>query len=229
MQSGVYVVTNRVTGERYVGSSFDIAGRWSAHRSAAKLKDRRRASRRLLEALNLYGPDSFECRPLVLCAPEHLVMYETLALRALNPEYNVRRKNAGTNAGISFTEEAKARMRQHQRFEQHTVRGVTGTIYALAKHFKATHPLTAHARVRRGWTVEEAVTAPAATRDERAARVTAVTKRNARKYSVQGVTGTLSELTAHFGVCKYDTVRKRVDSGWAVEAAVTTPGRRYAH
>lgn len=49
--------------------------------------------------------------------------------------------------------------RQHPTY---TVRGVTGTIPTLAKHFGAVSKYTVHKRIRCGWDLERALTEPAA-------------------------------------------------------------------
>ena len=55
---GVYLIHNRIDGLNYIGSTTDIASRWSKHRTM--LAKRIHKNRLLQRAYDAYGPDAFE-------------------------------------------------------------------------------------------------------------------------------------------------------------------------
>lgn len=107
MNSGVYEIVNTVNGKRYVGSAKDFAKRWSVHRS--RLKAGSHHNRHLQSSWNKHGPSLFEFRKLLICAPEHLLHYEQIAIDAIQPELNVERV-AGNSLGCIRTPETRAKI-----------------------------------------------------------------------------------------------------------------------
>lgn len=63
---GIYVLTHRESGRRYVGQSLDIRKRWRQHARA----DGRCAA--LARAIKKHGWEAFDAEMLCLCAPAHL-------------------------------------------------------------------------------------------------------------------------------------------------------------
>lgn len=89
-----------------------------------------------------------------------------------------------------------------------TVRGVTGTINQLLRHFDI--PLgyrTVASRVQAGMPIEQALFTPS---------------RNKRQvFTVRGVSGTITQLIGHFGLSiSKDVARRRVALGWDIESAL---------
>ena len=84
---GIYIITNTVTAEMYIGSSVDIARRWSDHRR--ELKTNRHKSALLQTAYDRDGLNDF-----YLSVLEHVEQVEQLACREqhyldlLKPAYN---------------------------------------------------------------------------------------------------------------------------------------------
>lgn len=66
---GVYLLTHRESGKRYVGQSIDIARRWVNHRKCV--------GGRLAAALRKHGPDAFDWEIVELCPREELNDRET--------------------------------------------------------------------------------------------------------------------------------------------------------
>lgn len=107
MRCGVYEILNVVTGKRYVGSAKNFDARWHAHR--VMLKRGRHHSSHLQASWRKYGADAFECRPLLICAPRDLLMYEQAAFDALRPEYNIA-PTAGSSLGRSHSSDTRAKI-----------------------------------------------------------------------------------------------------------------------
>lgn len=63
-KSGIYLITNKINGLIYVGSSKDIKWRWSNHKSY--LKRNKHKNKKLQNAWNKYGSESLECTVLEL-------------------------------------------------------------------------------------------------------------------------------------------------------------------
>lgn len=89
-ESGVYMLTDKLTGYRYIGSSVDILRRVHGHFSALKTgKDANQpAYVEFKETYNKLGPKGFEACILVLCDPENLLMYEAQCLSVLGNTVN---------------------------------------------------------------------------------------------------------------------------------------------
>lgn len=64
--TGIYLVTHRASGKRYVGQSADIYKRWVEHRRGD------RACRAFYNAVKKHGPDAFAFEIVELCAREEL-------------------------------------------------------------------------------------------------------------------------------------------------------------
>ena len=57
MISGVYKITNTINGKFYIGSSYDIEGRWDCHKKC--LKGNYHNNPKLQHAWNKYGQNAF--------------------------------------------------------------------------------------------------------------------------------------------------------------------------
>jgi group I intron endonuclease len=102
------VITNRISGHIYVGSSQDIPKRWAKHRT--QLAKGTHCNVHLLNAYRLYGADAFVYKVLLYCSSEHLVMFEQKAFGLLGPgDYNMK-PVAGSNRGFKHSKESRARM-----------------------------------------------------------------------------------------------------------------------
>lgn len=67
--SGIYLITNLITQEKYVGQSVDVAGRWKQHQTTAQnLKEQAQVYR----AIRKYGIENFSCELLEACPKEQL-------------------------------------------------------------------------------------------------------------------------------------------------------------
>lgn len=86
-QSGIYEIVNTVNGRRYIGSAVNFKRRWALH--CWGLNRQRHHNQKLQKAWNKYGAEVFTFRILLICAKEHLLMYEQRALDKLRPQYNI--------------------------------------------------------------------------------------------------------------------------------------------
>ena len=105
--TGIYTITNKNSGRRYVGSAINIAGRFVVHLNAFRKGCN---SRRLQRAWNKYGEGAFEFKPLLYCDKSNLLFYEQRAIDALNGNgYNLN-PTAGSSLGMKHTEESRKKM-----------------------------------------------------------------------------------------------------------------------
>lgn len=84
---GVYLITNKINGKRYVGSSTNVGSRVNQHFGAAmrRYKDVHPMYREFFE----FGRDSFEITLLEKCEREVKLERERYWYDALSPEYNL--------------------------------------------------------------------------------------------------------------------------------------------
>lgn len=107
MTSGIYKITNKVNGHRYIGNSSNINTRWVKHIS--KLKFNKHHSRYLQHAWNKYGADAFEFTIIEQCETKRLIEREQFFLDTMKPEYNIS-PNASSRLGIKATPETIAKI-----------------------------------------------------------------------------------------------------------------------
>lgn len=102
---GIYIITNKVSGHRYIGQSRDIKRRFAEHRTKGKehnyLLDR---------AFKKYGYENFSYEVLEECDASELDEREMYYIAKLKPEYN--RTAGGVGCKMPLTEEQKEHLRQ---------------------------------------------------------------------------------------------------------------------
>lgn len=107
MNTGVYIIENKVNGRIYVGSSVNIKKRWRQH--ARALEAGKHHSRFMQRAWDKYGKDAFVFRVALACREKHCLMYEQAYIDGLKPDYNSR-PNASSQLGYKHTAETRAKM-----------------------------------------------------------------------------------------------------------------------
>lgn len=107
MKPGIYTITNTENGHVYVGSAVNVVQRWRAHRS--ELKYGAHHSPYLQRAWQKHGESAFLFKKILICAPEHLLMFEQRAIDVLKPIYNMC-PIAGSRLGSKHTPESIAKM-----------------------------------------------------------------------------------------------------------------------
>lgn len=228
MTSGVYKIINTFTGSCYVGSAVDVDLRWRTHKYS--LRHHKKSPPKLQCAWDKYGESAFTFSVVLICRREDTLLYEQAFIDALKPKYNTRLR-AESNLGVVWSAETN-RKKAKKDSAVYTVRGVTGTFSELVAHFGMVSVPVARSRIDRGSTVEQAVTMPKASRQEIGRRAAATHKANgthpkARMETAFGVTASLRDLHAKYGVTNRSAFYRRVRLGWTVEKALTTPQRSW--
>ena len=113
--SAVYQIVNRVTGERYLGSSVNVKDRWADHKCPGLWK--KYPNNKLYHAFQEYGIDKFEFLIIATVKPEYLKQVEQEFIELLNPVYN--QKNA---KGLNVERIKETRKNYHNKYS-HTEKG----------------------------------------------------------------------------------------------------------
>lgn len=112
-KSGVYLITNRLNGKVYIGSSYILGIRITQHKVA--LRANRHKNKHLQAAWNKYGETAFAFKVIEYCSSTKCLQREQFYLvkyQAYNREYgyNIVEK-AGTTKGRKLSEETKQKLR----------------------------------------------------------------------------------------------------------------------
>lgn len=91
--TGVYLITNAITGAKYVGQSIDIQRRFMEHKTPHS--SLRSKSKQFVDDICAYGIKNFTFEVLEECKPEELLATERKWIKRIKPEYNT------INYGIS--------------------------------------------------------------------------------------------------------------------------------
>lgn len=89
--SGVYKITNTVTGDFYIGSSKDVKRRWIEHKKSSTWN--KHPNNPLYLDMKKYGVDKLVFEILAEVEPEHLKETEQQFIENLKPTYNDRNAN----------------------------------------------------------------------------------------------------------------------------------------
>jgi group I intron endonuclease len=106
--AGIYLISNKKTGEGYVGSSINVVDRCNRHK--IKLRNGQHHSRFLQRSWDKYGEDAFLFYLLeAVDEPRALVGREQYYIDTLRPSYNAN-PIATTMLGFKHSEETKAKV-----------------------------------------------------------------------------------------------------------------------
>ena len=89
--SGVYKITNTITGDSYIGSSKDVKQRWASHKCQSIWNEC--PNNPMYLDMKKYGVDKFVFEILEEVEPEHLKEKEQQFIETLKPTYNDRNAN----------------------------------------------------------------------------------------------------------------------------------------
>ena len=155
MRSGVYTITNTITGKIYVGSSNNIRRRWNVHRY--DLRNNKHSNLYLQRTYNKYGVDSLSFEVLVNCSQEFILSEEQYWINMLGTSSSSVGYNlcsvAGTTQGFKHSSETKLKMSEARKGKPKTEahkRAMSGRIkpveerlkLSLANKGKRPHPYT---------------------------------------------------------------------------------------
>ena len=105
-KSGIYMWTNLLTGDIYIGQSGDLSKRFLKYFTISYLKSK--GGFIISRALIKYGYANFSVSILEYCDKSDLLVKEQYYFDRLNPQYNIL-KIAGSSQGYKHTDESKAK------------------------------------------------------------------------------------------------------------------------
>lgn len=107
-KAGIYSITNQLNGNKYIGSSVNIAKRFREH--IGHLRRRTHPNYHLQKAWDKYGENSFHFHVLDYVEDEQeLLPCEQQWIDSIKPVYNIS-PIAGNTRGVIFTEARKTRI-----------------------------------------------------------------------------------------------------------------------
>lgn len=147
---GVYLMTNKLNGKKYVGQSLNMPWRWKSHGFPSNLKPHQVLGRAILK----YGIGNFEFTVLEKCTPEELDEREMHYIEQLQPEYNMTIGGRGVVGNI-LSEEVKALLsaKAKDQWDRMTPEQQRERVSRLGK--QKGHPFTEDARSRIRATLKE--------------------------------------------------------------------------
>lgn len=89
--SGVYKITNTITGDFYIGSSNNVKRRWREHKKPSVWKNY--PNKQLYQDMQKYGVDKFEFQVIAEAEESFLKEKEQKFIEMLKPTYNNRNAN----------------------------------------------------------------------------------------------------------------------------------------
>ena len=113
--SGIYKITNTITGDFYIGSSKDIKRRWASHKWHSRRN--KYPNNPLYKDMQKYGIDKFVFEILAEVEVEQLKEMEQQFIEKLQPTYNNR------NAKGWDTERYKENQKEYQKEYQKSDKG----------------------------------------------------------------------------------------------------------
>ena len=143
--SGIYKITNTVTGDFYIGSSKNIKKRWAVHK--CKSTWNRCKSNPMYQDMKQYGTDKFAFEILEVVEIEKLKETEQYFIETLKPIYNDRNANGidvdkykKSQKEYEKTEKGKEAQRKAVNKYQSQLcfyNGKTLTLHALYQRFRS--------------------------------------------------------------------------------------------
>jgi len=105
-KSGIYMITNKLTKDIYIGQSINISNRFKNYFNLSNIKSK--DSYIMNRALLKYGYSNFSVTILEYCDKSNLLVREKYYLDKLNPHYNSL-KIAGSSLNSKYSEETKVK------------------------------------------------------------------------------------------------------------------------
>lgn len=104
-KAGIYMLTNKLTGDIYVGQSIDLRKRFLNYFNLSYLN--RRNELIICRAIIKYGYSKFSVTILEYCDKCDLDIREQHYFDTLNPKYNIQKIAGGSSKGLILSEETK--------------------------------------------------------------------------------------------------------------------------
>lgn len=116
---GIYAIVNTLNNKVYVGRAANLRKRWLQHKS--NLNNSKHHSRHLQNAWEKHGKENFKFIPLVLNLTieseiQNIENYYIVGYQSCKEEFGYNLAMAsGTNKGVKYSEESRAKMRVAQK------------------------------------------------------------------------------------------------------------------
>jgi len=113
---GIYGIINQESKKAYIGQSIDVMNRLRSHKR--HLKKGQHHCVYLQRAWNKHGFEQFTFKLLLVCAKEHLTLYEGLIFKAFdlyNSKLEAGTGNYVRKIGLKHSEEAKQKIRNSSK------------------------------------------------------------------------------------------------------------------
>ena len=104
-KAGIYMFTNKTTGDIYVGQSIDLRKRFLNYFNLSYINKRNELV--INRALIKYGYSNFSLTILEYCDKSDLDVREQHYFDTLNPKYNIQKVAGGSSRGLILSEETK--------------------------------------------------------------------------------------------------------------------------
>ena len=108
--SGIYKITNTITGDFYIGSSKDVKRRWAQHKCPSRWNDN--PNNQMYLDMKKYGIDKFAFEIIAEVEVDSLKEKEQQFIEMLKPTYNSNRAN-----GFDF-ERRKKYKKEYQKSDK---------------------------------------------------------------------------------------------------------------
>ena len=140
--SGVYKITNTITGDFYIGSSKNVKHRWVSHKCLSTWN--KYPSNQLYKDMQKYGVDKFVFEIIAEAEPEQLKEMEQQFIEKLQPTYNNRNANGRDIERYKEWNKENYNKHREEMLEQHkqyynqlcSYNGEILTLCALRTRFK---------------------------------------------------------------------------------------------
>ena len=134
--SGIYKITNTVTGDFYIGSSKNVKQRWKEHKCPSKWK--RYSNNPLYQDMRKYGLENFVFEILEVVEPDELKEKEQWFIETLKPTYNSNRAKGWDFERYKEYQKSDKRKKYNKKYDNQLCfyNGETLTLRALSKRFE---------------------------------------------------------------------------------------------
>ena len=119
-KTGIYMWTNKINGDSYVGSAVNLSRRINNYFSLVFLnKELKKGNSIIYKALLKYGYSNFNLDILEYCLPDEILKREQYYIDNLKPSYNIL-KIAGSSLGLKHSEETKQILSEKSTGRRHS-------------------------------------------------------------------------------------------------------------
>jgi len=110
-KAGIYMLTNKLTGDIYVGQSIDLRKRFMKYFNLSYINSRKELI--ISRALIKHGYSNFSVTILEYCNESDLDLKEQHYFDTLNPQYNIQKIAGGSSKGLILSAETKAKLSKY--------------------------------------------------------------------------------------------------------------------